>query len=129
MSAQTYQVGAHFAALIEEILMAPLKTIERFFLHFEFPCRTVKMMLKGAQKPQPLLDSGGHHSGQARCGGPPGLPSSSVVEVRSGATASRPDTFHEKLAGGSTTTAAAPPPPNNEFVNDEFTQIASRNHM
>ena len=31
MSAQTYQVGAHFAALIEGILMAPLKTIERFF--------------------------------------------------------------------------------------------------
>ena len=31
MSAQTYQVGAHFAALIEGILMAPLKTIERVF--------------------------------------------------------------------------------------------------
>ena len=31
MSAQTYQVGAHFAALIKGILMAPLKTIERVF--------------------------------------------------------------------------------------------------
>ena len=41
MSAQTYQVGTHFAALIEGILMEPLKTIERFFLHFEFSCRTV----------------------------------------------------------------------------------------
>ena len=41
LSAQTYHVGAHFAALIQGILMAPLKTIERFFLHFELPCRTV----------------------------------------------------------------------------------------
>ena len=31
MSAQTYQVGAHFEALIQGILMAALKTIERFF--------------------------------------------------------------------------------------------------
>ena len=30
VSAQTYQVGAHFAAPIEGVLMAPLKTIERF---------------------------------------------------------------------------------------------------
>ena len=41
MSAQTYQVGAHFAALIEGVLVAPSKTIERVFLHFDFPCRTV----------------------------------------------------------------------------------------
>ena len=31
MSAQTYQVGAHFEALIEGVLMAPLKLFERFF--------------------------------------------------------------------------------------------------
>ena len=31
MSAQTYQEGAHFAAIIEKILMSPFKTIERFF--------------------------------------------------------------------------------------------------
>ena len=34
MSAQIYQVGPHFAALIEGVLMAPLKTIERVFLAF-----------------------------------------------------------------------------------------------
>ena len=31
MSAETYQVGAHFKALIEAILVAPLKSFERFF--------------------------------------------------------------------------------------------------
>ena len=37
MSAQTYQVGAHFTALIEGILMAPLKTIEKVFFAFRVP--------------------------------------------------------------------------------------------
>ena len=31
MSAQTYQVGAHFKALIKGILMAAMKTLEKFF--------------------------------------------------------------------------------------------------
>ena len=30
-SAQTYQVGAHFKALIKAILVAPLKSLENFF--------------------------------------------------------------------------------------------------
>ena len=47
MSAKTYQVATHFAALIEGILMAPLKTIERFFLHFNFLCRTVSLNSAG----------------------------------------------------------------------------------
>ena len=37
VSAQTYQVGAHFAALIDGILMAPLKTIGWFFCILTFP--------------------------------------------------------------------------------------------
>ena len=37
MSAQIYQVGAHFEAPIEGILMAPLKTIERVFFAFRVP--------------------------------------------------------------------------------------------
>ena len=37
----TYQVGAHFEALDEGVLMAPLKSSEQFFRHFNFPCRTV----------------------------------------------------------------------------------------
>ena len=31
VSAETYQVGDHFKALIEAILVAPLKSFERFF--------------------------------------------------------------------------------------------------
>ena len=31
VSAETYQVGAHFKALIKAILVAPLKSFERFF--------------------------------------------------------------------------------------------------
>ena len=31
VSAQTYQVGAHFKALIKAILVAPLKSLEKFF--------------------------------------------------------------------------------------------------
>ena len=31
VSAQTYQVGAHFKALIKAVLVALLKTFERFF--------------------------------------------------------------------------------------------------
>ena len=31
VSAETYQVGAHFKALIKAILVAPLKSYERFF--------------------------------------------------------------------------------------------------
>ena len=31
VSAETYQVGAHFKALIEAILVKPLKSFERFF--------------------------------------------------------------------------------------------------
>ena len=37
MSAETYQVGAHFKALIEAILVAPLKSFERFFCISSFP--------------------------------------------------------------------------------------------
>ena len=33
--------GTHFKALIKAILVTPLKSFERFFLHFKFPCRTV----------------------------------------------------------------------------------------
>ena len=44
MSAETYQVGAHFEALMEGVLMEPLKTFESFFLHFEFPFRTVILL-------------------------------------------------------------------------------------
>ena len=32
---------AHFEALIKGVLMVLLKNIEKFFLHFELPCRTV----------------------------------------------------------------------------------------
>ena len=35
--AQTYQVDVHFVAIIEGILMTPLKTIERFFCTLTFP--------------------------------------------------------------------------------------------
>ena len=42
-SAETYQVGAHFKALIKAILVAPLKSFERFFSDFVFPCRTVHL--------------------------------------------------------------------------------------
>ena len=41
VSTETYQVGAHFKALIKGILVAPLKSFERFFSYFELPCRTV----------------------------------------------------------------------------------------
>ena len=41
MSAQTYQVGAHFKAQNEPIIVAASKTFEEFFSHFDFPCRTV----------------------------------------------------------------------------------------
>ena len=37
MSAETYQVGAHFKALIKAILVAPLKSFERFFRISSFP--------------------------------------------------------------------------------------------
>ena len=36
MSAETYQVGAHFKALIKAILVAPLKSFESFFA-FQVP--------------------------------------------------------------------------------------------
>ena len=35
MSAETYQVGAHFKALNEPVLKAPSKIVEKFFFHFE----------------------------------------------------------------------------------------------
>ena len=35
MSAETYQVGAHFKALNEAVLMALSKILENFFFHFE----------------------------------------------------------------------------------------------
>ena len=37
VSAETYQVGAHFKALIKAILVAPLKSFERFFRISSFP--------------------------------------------------------------------------------------------
>ena len=39
----TYQVGAHFEALDEGVLMAPFKASEQFFRHFNYPCRTVAL--------------------------------------------------------------------------------------
>ena len=51
----------------------------------------------------------------------------SVVEVRSGATAARPDTFHEKLA--SSTPGMPQAAIATADVNDEFAEIAGRNHM
>ena len=39
-SVETYQV-AYFKARIKAILVAPLKSFERFFSHFELPCRSV----------------------------------------------------------------------------------------
>ena len=41
MSAETYQMGAHFKALVKAILVAPLKSFERFFLYVEFPSQIV----------------------------------------------------------------------------------------
>ena len=40
-SAETYQVGAHFKALIKAILVAPSRTLEKFFFNFMSPCRAV----------------------------------------------------------------------------------------
>ena len=37
MSAETYQVGAHFKALIKAILVAPLKSFERIFRISSYP--------------------------------------------------------------------------------------------
>ena len=37
VSAETYQVGAHFKALIKAILVAPLKSFERFFCILSSP--------------------------------------------------------------------------------------------
>ena len=51
----------------------------------------------------------------------------SVVEVRSGASAARPDTFHEKLA--SSTPGMPQAALSAADVNDEFAEIAGRNHM
>ena len=34
-SAETYQVGAHFKALLKAILVAPSRTLEKFFKHYE----------------------------------------------------------------------------------------------
>ena len=37
-SAETYQVGAHFKALIKAILVAPSRTLEKFFsFHLSLP--------------------------------------------------------------------------------------------
>ena len=40
-SVETYQVGAHFKALIKAILVAPSRILEIFF-HFKSPCRAVR---------------------------------------------------------------------------------------
>ena len=37
--------------------MAPLKTIESFFLHFEFPCRTVQMSHPASMNALSLVSS------------------------------------------------------------------------
>ena len=39
MSAETYQVGTHFKALIKAMLVAPLKSFERFFRISSSPAR------------------------------------------------------------------------------------------
>ena len=45
-SAETYQVGAHFKALIKAILVAPSRTLERFFsFHVSLP-RCVKLFIQ-----------------------------------------------------------------------------------
>ena len=38
-SVETYQVGAHFKALIKAILVAPSRILDNFFFHFMSPCR------------------------------------------------------------------------------------------
>ena len=54
MSAQNYQVGAHFTALIYGILMAPLKIIESFFA-FRVPLPDCVML--PLQKAQTYFDT------------------------------------------------------------------------
>ena len=50
VSAETYQVGAHFKALIKAILVAPLKSFERFFRISSFPAGLCVV------PPQPSID-------------------------------------------------------------------------
>ena len=45
-SVETYQVGAHFKALNEAVLMALFKTLEDFFFHFKSLGRSV-LILEG----------------------------------------------------------------------------------
>ena len=45
VSAETYQVGAHFKALIKAILVAPLKSFERFFRISSSPAGLCKCLL------------------------------------------------------------------------------------
>ena len=42
VSAETYQVGAHFKALIKAILVALSRILENFFFYFTSPCRAVQ---------------------------------------------------------------------------------------
>ena len=44
VSAETYQVGAHFKALIKAILVAPLKSFERFFRISSSPAGLCKII-------------------------------------------------------------------------------------
>ena len=45
VSAETYQVGAHFKALIKATLVAPLKSFERFFRISSYPAGLKKPLL------------------------------------------------------------------------------------
>ena len=62
MSAETYQVGSHFKALIKAILVAPLKSFERFFCISSSPAGLctpsgdkVYRVLLGRKKPNKYL--------------------------------------------------------------------------
>ena len=54
MSAETYQVGAHFKALIKAILVAPLKSFERFFRILSSPAGLCIKKLHGEKAKSPM---------------------------------------------------------------------------
>ena len=49
-SAETYQVGAHFKALIKAILVAPSRTLEKFFFISCLPAALCKLIFKDSKK-------------------------------------------------------------------------------
>ena len=52
MLAETYQVGAHFKALIKAILVAPLKSFERFFRISSSPTGLCIIIMEGQNGPE-----------------------------------------------------------------------------